>query len=405
MRGSALVVLAAGLLPPQAWSQPWDFSSPVDVTLAPRAGIFHHLDASGRRHVAVSGSAVAVVWEDNSGGKPAVYLSVLGDERSGFSPPVRVSGVGEAYEPGIVAVSGGAFFIAWEEDNGVWVRPFRSGALGTALKLADRATQVSLSAGDGDRILALWAETQGRFRRIRGGVLRDTQRGVVAEHALWIDVAPGEGDQSHPVAAHHRALQAWVTAWEDRRYKNTVLLSSIGDVSTRFSIPMQVNELIPPRSGRYGRGTGVARIALTPYGDGVAAAWADKRNFEFGYDVYTAFARRSGRFGENALVQDAFAEGYEQWHPTVAGDAARLAIAWDDDRDGSSDVWLSWFSNGVWSDDLSVPGASGPLQDSHPSMTLDGDGNLHLVWLVRADPQAPTQVRYLAGRRRVADGR
>jgi len=160
---------------------------------------------------------------------------------------------------------------------------------------------------------------------------------------------------------------------------------------------MQVNELRAPLSAIYGVASGVARGALARFQNHVVTVWSDKRNFRFGYDVFAAFAKNSGRFGENQMVQDGFAEGYEQWHPAVASNGAQLVTVWDDDREGTSDIWLSYFNNGNWSDDIAVPGAAGPGIQAYPSIAMDVKGDLHLVWVNRERDGAPTSIRYVRG--------
>ncbi len=390
--------LCACLIPASGYAQPWSFTPPIDLTPPPQAGVFHHLDSPGRQHVAVSGDRLAIVWEDNSSGQPAAYVVTRPVSREGFDPPVKVSGPADAYEPSILAVGADAFLISWEESEAVWVRTFRARTGGAPVKLAERATQVSLTMDAVGTPHAFWAERDEGSMRVRGAALRlSSDRPQVGER-VWIDTVPCRGDQAYPVAAFHESLDAFVVVWEDRRYHNTVLLSAIGTFARRFSIPMQVNALVTPLSGRYGRGSGVARGVVTAHDGGVVAAWADKRKFEFGYDIYAATARHSGRFGENVLVQDGFAEGYEQWHPAIASNGAHLAVAWDDDRDGSSDIWLAWYESNAWSDDLNVPGASQSAEESHPSLTIDPAGNIHLVWIARATEDAPSRIRYLFGR-------
>jgi len=143
--------------------------------------------------------------------------------------------------------------------------------------------------------------------------------------------------------------------------------------------------------------SGVARGALASFDKHVAAVWSDKRNFRFGYEIFSAFARYSGRFGENLKVQDGFGDGFEQWHPTIAAHGNSLAAAWDDDRDGNSDIWLSYYTGEGWSDDIAVPGASGEGFQTHPSLAMDQAGGLHLIWLYRDEEGGATSIRYLYG--------
>lgn len=373
----------------------WTFSEPVEIA-GQQAGVFHHIESSGRQNISAGDDGVYVVWEDNRSGTPAVYLRAA-SSNDGFAAAVKISGEGEAYDPAVQGFTGGQV-VGWEENGQVWVRTYTEKGMGVPLNLSDdNAGHINLAAGNKGELLAVWSERTGQHRRIMyaGLAINDGLLAVITKSPL--DTRPGAGDQDYPIAAYHESMAAHVVMWEDRRYKNVMLFSAAGTIKNGFSVGMQVNELMAPISGLYGVASGVARGALTTFDRYVAAVWSDKRNFRSGYDVFAAFARNSGRFGENQIVQDGFAEGYEQWHPTVAGMNGDLAVAWDDDRDGDSDIWLSNYTGTGWSDDIAVPGASGVGIQTHPSVAMDTSSGLHLVWVHRDQEGGPTRVLYLRG--------
>ena len=81
----------------------------------------------------------------------------------------------------------------------------------------------------------------------------------------------------------------------------------------------------------------------------------------------------------------------------MASNGQQLAVAWDDDRDGTPDIWLSAFTGDGWSDDIAVPGAAGTGIQAYPSLGMDHKGGLHVIWLHRDDDNGPTSVRYAHG--------
>jgi hypothetical protein len=97
------------------------------------------------------------------------------------------------------------------------------------------------------------------------------------------------------------------------------------------------------QAGDLGRGTGAMRPALATFGNRLAAAWLDKRDFLSGYDVYAALTGKDSlRFEKDRKAQDSFGDAIAQWHVAAAGNAGGdLVIAWDDDRDGTADIWLT----------------------------------------------------------------
>jgi hypothetical protein len=217
-----------------------------------------------------------------------------------------------------------------------------------------------------------------------------------------VDSEPVKDEQLYPTVVS--LDDTLLVAWEDRRPGHTIIMAAKSATAQmcRISPPQRISEGHTASQSTYGKGHGVARVALARYGAKHAlAVWADKRDYREGYDIYAADYQSDNRqlFGVNQEVQDSFGGVAQQWHASVAGDlTGRLAVSWDDNRDGNANVMLSWREQGEWSDDIVVPGAGGPGQQTHPSMTLDEAGNLHLAWVERASINGTTTLRYVFGR-------
>ncbi len=394
--------LLVSLFSPLSFSllaQPWQFGSPVNVTSTTGNGIFHHLESSGRRNIAVSGNLVAVVWEDNRDGAPAIYLAHKETKAAVFSDEIKVSGNGEAYEPSLVALGNRRFAVAWEEDGRIRVRIVTPSGPGPIIKLSDKhATQPSLSLLD-KQLLLVYSSLQGRHGQIHLQRLAITSTGLRLQQNCPVDTQPLKDDQLYPTVTGLAGRV--VVAWEDRRPGHTIIMAAVSPANApcHFSSPQCITEEPSGPRPPYGQGYGVARVAMDRYGpDQLLAAWADKRNFREGYDIYASIYPAAGNrlFGKNIKVQDPFGGVSQQWHPAVAGHASgRVVVAWDDNRDGNANIMLSWLKGDGWSDDLSVPGASGPSEQNHPSLILDADGNLHLAWVERQSIGGKTRLRYL----------
>lgn len=399
-RAKGISVAAAGLFwAGGAIAAPWEFSAALTVA-PPGKGVFHHLEAAGRRSIAVSSGTVAIAWEDNRDGTPRSYVAFRFPGLEGFAEQ-RLSGAQAAYEPVVTALGGGQFLFGWEEDGAVWVRTGGADGLGAPLRLSHaEASQITLAAGD-EGVFAAWAERAGEHAAIRLARLNPGPMGAMPSlvNSAIVTGLPAQ-DQLYPALAVLKSVV--VVAWEDRRAGHTVLLYSRSRDGRKFSAPQILNEQPPRRSQVFGRGTGVARVALTCLdAERAAAMWLDKREFQGGYDVYAALSDRgAAHFGRNEKVQDEFGDNIGQWHATIAAQPdSLLAAAWDDDRDGNPDIWLSWRTANGWSGDLGVPGAAGSGPDTSPAITMDRDGNLYLVWVAQAEANGPTQLRYLEGKR------
>ncbi len=399
-----LYALCLSCLPlPSATAAPWSFSQAIPVTPPAQGKVFHHLDSAGRRNIASGNQGVAVAWEDDRDGTPRVYVAYKGFSDDRFADPVRVSGAGEAYEPSLIALSSGRFSMAWEEEGAVWTRLIRFDGepeLGPMLKIGHRQGAQASLTGEGDRIVILWSETEERFGRVRAQYLEAEGLKLIPGRECPVDAAAPVDEQLYPAATSIR--ERLVVAWEDRRPKHTIIMAAVETQpgSCRFSKPSRISE--KPSGGNlpYGAGHGVSRVAIARVAETQAfAAWEDKRNFRNGYDIWGAFQRTGETvFDKNERVQDDFGGLAKQRHATVAGHAdGKLAVVWDDDREGNVDLMLSWREAEGWSDDWPVPVASGQGQQSNPSVVFDLEGNLHLVWIERDRIGGATQVKYAVG--------
>ncbi|MDX9768695.1 MAG: hypothetical protein RBT51_15230 [Ectothiorhodospiraceae bacterium] len=390
-----ILALALGALAP-AQAGEWVFDAPRDVAGAARTGVFTQLDGAGRRHLAVSGDVLAVVWSDRRAGSYQAWAA-FGAGDSDFTAPMRLSTGNEAYAPTVAALGDGRFLFAWEQDGRVWARSGDAQGLGPARMLDDAPSeQPSVAAGGGGAAIA-WARREGRFLRLYFSRLQSGDDGWRATDVQPVDREPARDDQLYPSLVS--VGDGYVIGWEDRRHGHTRLFTARwqGD---GFTAPRPLNEVPPSASATFGRGTGVTRVVLDACGDRVAAVWMDKRDFRSGYDVYAAVSEDGGAsFGRNEKVQDVFGDGAPQWRPAVAiSPAGTVLAAWDDNRDERSDLWLSLRdADGAWSDDFSPPGAHGPEAQTAPAIAFDDDGRLHLLWVER-NANGATALRHLRGR-------
>jgi len=374
---------------------PWTFA-PVQTVSERSSGVYHHLDSAGRSGIAVSGGNVAIVWEDNHEGTARAYVAIRKRGQDGFVIR-RLSENGVAYEPVVTSLPDGHFAFGWEEDGQVRIRRGSPAALGPVITLgAPESSQVTLAAG-GQFVYVAWAERVQQHAVIR--YLRQSISQFEIPARPVNVTAPPQADQLYPALAV-LPTRIWV-AWEDRSHGHTRIMAASSTDQLQFSTPQQVNR--SRREGRrqteYGRGPGAARVVLTALmQDRVAAVWLDKREFLGGYDVFAALTEGDDpRFGNYERVQDEFGANIGQWHAGVASHGNRLVAVWDDDRDGSSDIQISWRDSQGWSANLAVPGGNGAGQESSPVITMDVQGDLHLAWIERQTPDGPTRLMYLRG--------
>ena len=370
----------------------WEFSPAAEVGASGGKKIFHHLESANRKGLAESRGRVALVWEDDRNGEPRCWLAVREKSAAVFSRPQALS-KGECYEPVVQGMGRGRFVAGWEADGAVWARP--SGK-GKALKLSrGEAAHLTLARADERTLYAAWAELAGNYKHIMLARLTLDAGGLKAEYSVPLEEALPSDDQAYPALAV--SADGGVTVvWEDRRKKHTMILAAHSADGRKFAAPYRLIDMPQVRTVDLGAGMGSMRPTLASCGPGcLVAAWLDKRDFLSGYDVFAAFSQDGGRsFGRNFKVQDSFGDNMAQWHAAVAANqSGRVEVVWDDERDGTADVWLGDWNGKDFSDDLAVPGASGAGAQSDPVIHLDESGRLHLAWLERTETGG-TRLKY-----------
>lgn len=386
--------LALGLAWPLMAQAQWTFDPALDV--ATGKGLFHHLEASGRQALAISGNQVAITWEDDRNGTPRCYLAIKAEGQNHFSE--QGFGQGECYAPGIAAMGDGRFAVIWEDESGVKAAMTLAGKLGPATALADKGSQGALAWHPRLGLMAAWSGQDDRLHRLWLGRMSTENDQLRLTSKQPLESSPPKDDQLFPALV--ATLQGLALAWEDRRLGHTVIFSSRSEDGATWSAPARVsqNPTGKAQGTDLGRGTGAMRPALAIMGEGnVASVWLDKRDFLSGYDVYGALPGNAT--GKNAKVQDSFGDAIAQWHPAAAGNRKdKLVVAWDDDRDGTPDIWLSWLTpQGAFSENIAPPPAAGPHLQTDPVLALDDAGRLHLAWVER-EASGRSSIRYSLGR-------
>ncbi len=344
----------------------WQWAEP-QVAAPAQAGVFPHLDASGRQALAVVGDTVAIAWSDT--GKPRCFLTLK--TPAGFQ--TRPFGQAECFEPAVAPLDARRFLLAWEDAGGVRAAIADVQGIGPALTLAPAGGHAVIHSHPQLGLHAAWSATEGRWRRIWRARLRLDGHGLRAEAPQPADVVAPKDDQMYPALA--ATPDTLILAWEDRRHGHTVVHASHTLDGQAWSAPLRVSQNPTGKAaGDLGRGTGAMRPALAAYGDKLLAVWLDKRDFLSGYDVYGAVSADGGRtFGKNRKIQDSFGDAIAQWHPAAAGNRrGDLAVVWDDDRDGSADLWLTWPQGEGYAENTAP--AAGPAQQTDPALALDEAG-------------------------------
>ena len=200
MRCKYCLALLLSLSPP-IHAAGWDFGAKIPVAPIAESNVFQHLDATGRKSMAVSGNTLAVVWEDNRDGSPQAHVALKIMDKDVFSEARRISAGKSAFGPTILALRPDRFLVGWEQDNAVWTRLVAPQGLGPSLKLSGKdATQIALATHDGQRVVAVWCQRAGKFNRVVAHELKiGIEGGIVnAGKPKPVDAQPPLDDHSSP---------------------------------------------------------------------------------------------------------------------------------------------------------------------------------------------------------------
>ena len=369
------------------------FNNASDVTLH-KKGVFHHLDVSGRKSIAVNQDNIAVVWEDNRSGKPQAYVAFKHSKQNEFTKAVQLSDARfDAYEPTVLAINQQQFLFAWEQQQQVWLATGNARQISQAVQVDTHASsQAAMTITPCGKIYASWIQHLKPHQQLVVSKITLANNKPSFSKPVTVDASYSPRRQSYPsIAATQNGI---AIGWEDREHGHTRIYTCFSSDGTHFTKKKPLNELSPPQSTKYGRGTGATRVALASHDNTVVATWMDKRNFLGGYDIYAAISHDAGiTYGKNEIVQDMLGENQPQWHPAIAINHRGVAyVAWDDPRDDSPDVWLSRRLSNEWSEDQLVEPASGEGQQDNPSISFDPEGKLHIVWIEQAGNK--TRLRY-----------
>ncbi|TNE84367.1 MAG: exo-alpha-sialidase [Deltaproteobacteria bacterium] len=244
---------------------------------------------------------------------------------------------------------------------------------------ADPDSEGSRVCSVGEEVYAVWADA-------RGGNAAVWLNASADGGLTWLSqperISDGVGDASHPDIACTQD-HVFVT-WEDTRdgvleNKNVYLVrgfrGSAGNL--RFDDPIALDD------DEEGNAHSLhPRIAAR--GDGVWVTWSDQRNGA--YDIYVATSDDAGEFfyAPRRLDSDAPGEAYSSLPQIAAARGGMVLVAWEDSRDGLSDIYAAWSDDGGLSfgDDfrLDVGDPAGSADSFSPQVAMDATGTAYVAW-------------------------
>ena len=350
------------------------------------------LVASTNPRVAVSGNTVFAVWQDNRNGAADVFFNrSLDGGMTWLVPDVRldtdVAGAAASEAPRIALVGTNVYVVWQDARNGARdVYLNRSADAGTTWLAADvrldtNAAGVAGShepriAASGTYVYVTWFDQRNGLPDVYANASADGGVTWLAADVRLDTDAPGAAISMRPAVACNGA-NAYVV-WEDRR-------SGLGDVRcARTTDGGATWSAADVRLDTDGPGAAASTVPVVHCnGAAVRVAWVDERS-----GLADVRFNRSADGGATWLAADVRVDGgtagaAASTAVVIAGNATDVFLAWSDDRDGATDVYLAGSVDGgaTWTTDvrLDTGDPAGASASSSPAI-VNANRRVYAVW-------------------------
>jgi hypothetical protein len=326
--------------------------------------------------VAFDGTNYLIVWEDREGVQNSINFIRLSTSGVWLSGPTPIPGGGNKQQFPSVAYGNSKYLVGWQD--------FRTGAqwdvYGARVDLSgnvlDNAGGFAISAGPRDEVapalasdnttfLATWADSRNGNADIYSSRI-DAQGVVLNPSGTAVSTAPGR--QAEPAIAWSGAR--YLAAWHDERnnpsgdiYATTLLATGAVLFPAGIAVSSAQNEQ--------------ARVAIASGPSCFRLAWDDLRTPSW-RKIWSSCVTDAGVVNEPSGVFVGAAANNELRPAIARGVTSQLAV-WADDRNGAWDIY------GVRVDDTaapiggSFPIAAGSSNAQFPSVVFNGT-NWIVVW-------------------------
>ncbi len=332
-----------------------------------------------------TGNAMAV-WTDYRDGDPTIYAQRYNSSGIAQGGNFRVSDKVDAYPQGAPSVSAdglGNFIVVWEEGPGYgkWIFAQRFDAagkkLGDQIRVNTDVGSVSVHdaavAADGSGgFVVVWVEDRDAKSTVYGQ--RFNAAGMTLGANFIVESSLPGNNQFNPAVAMDGSGN-FIAAWQQDVTIGYDIRAQLFDNSgTRIGQVVRINKDIGIGSQTY------PAAAVNVNGKGMVV-WSDQRNGNA--DIYGRYFDFAGSFDQADFKVNDDAGNASQLYPCVTVDrTGYFAVAWQDDRKGSSDIYMQRYRN-PWL----LPLANIKVNDnptsayqSHPAMAMNENGDFFVVW-------------------------
>lgn len=368
--------------------------------------------SAGQKGIAVYGSNVYVVWADDSQGKNCIFFSKSSNGGETFSSPQQVNPpcLDEQKSPSIAVAEVNntpIWYVAWEELKSgtavIYVARDTGDGFETPVLVSDSLSAhniiPSVAADSTGRVYMAWERTLSPLRsEITEDITSDIYFDISTDTGLTFGVDKRINDdigfsieQRHPAVAVDLSGNVYVV-YEDRQTGPSHIRIRRSMKSGETFFPSEQVDIVTTLSSYINKFPSV----VTRSNGEVYVVWQSAlivNNVPSAYNIYIAKSSGGSSFLMPAVVHDADPTGViGGWaYPTIAADDSYIYVAWDDQRNGTRDIYFAKNSNGVtFKTNRIVNDETGTLQETwheKPSIAISGE-KAYVIW---------TDYRYTTG--------
>ncbi len=385
------------------------FELPVIINDSASQANFHDTYSSGQHSIAVNKGNVAIVWNDSRNGNNDIFFSFSSDGGKAFLRNIRVNddkGNNNQWYGAVALDKNSTAYAVWEDDRDGKSRIYFAKREAKKDSFTINIPVVSdknieqfgpaIAINKKGEIYIAWHDNRSGNNDIF--ITKSMDNGKSFEKQLRVDdTGNSDSEQIYPTIAVDDNGSIYA-AWYDYRNSNSdIYFAKSYDRGETFSKNIKVNFGEDER-GRTGQNS--PSIGRESKGN-IYLTWEDKRNPKTGSDVYFARLEKKGEgFEKNIHVDDEDAENSSQNYPSIAvNENGLIVIAWDDDRSGASDIYLSYSKDEGkgFSKNFGL-GIKNGKHRTAPSIAVDNEANIYLIYQEWEKDKKGNDIYFVKGR-------
>ena len=327
-----------------------------------------------------------MVWTDYRDGEPAIYAQRFNSSGLAQGGNFRVCEDPDSYSqeaPAVAADGMGNFVVVWQDGPGygrnIFVQKFNAAGIkqGSVLKANTLAGSVyvydaAVAADGSGNFVVAWSEDRNAKSTVY--VQRFNAAGNALGTGFTADGYLQSDGQSNPSVGMDGSGH-FIIAWQDAVSGNNDIRAQLFNQSgERLGQTIRVNDDAGTKSQSY------PAVAVNVNGNGMVV-WSDDRNGQA--DIYGRYFDWVGSFNAAAFRINDDTGSARQLNPCVTVDRlGYFAVAWQDERNGSSDIYLQRFTS-PWlqqKPNIKVNDNTPTAYQTQPAMAMNETGDFAIVW-------------------------